>query len=50
MGGNLLAGLLWDIYGPSATFLMGAGITAVALVGLAALRGSGRSLPDKAEE
>lgn len=31
---SLLAGLLWDQYGPSATFLAGAGFTALALVGL----------------
>jgi len=39
---SLLAGLLWDVYGPSATFLAGAGFTAAALVGLLAVRpGSG---------
>lgn len=42
LGGNLVAGLLWDITGPSGTFLMGAGITVVALVGLVPLGGSGR--------
>ena len=47
LGGNLVAGLLWDSYGPSGTFLAGAGITALALVGLAALRGSRGSLPDE---
>jgi MFS family permease len=41
LGGNLVAGLLWDHTGPSGTFFMGAGITAVALAGLVALRGSG---------
>lgn len=40
LGGNLLAGLLWDTYGPSGTFFMGAGITAVALAGLVTLRGN----------
>ena len=40
LGGNLAAGWLWDTPGPSSTFIAGAGITAVALAGLAALRGS----------
>jgi MFS family permease len=31
---SVLAGGLWDVYGPPATFLAGAGLTAVALVGL----------------
>lgn len=31
---SLLAGLLWDAFGSSATFLCGAGLAAVALVGL----------------
>ena len=44
LGGNLLAGLLWDLYGPVSTFLAGAAITAAALACLAALRGSGQSV------
>jgi MFS family permease len=32
---SVVAGALWDIYGPAATFLAGAGFTAVALLGLA---------------
>lgn len=40
LGGNLVAGLLWDTYGPSATFFMGAAITVVALAGLVLLRGN----------
>lgn len=43
LGGNLIAGLLWDHYGPSGTFFMGAGVTAVALAGLVALQGSRHS-------
>jgi MFS family permease len=31
---SLIAGLLWDHYGPAATFLGGAGFTIVALIGL----------------
>ena len=31
---SVLAGGLWDAYGPTATFLAGAGFTAVALIGL----------------
>ncbi len=50
LGGNLVAGLLWDHYGPSSTFFAGAGITAVALVGLVSLQGSGHSLRTKDEE
>ena len=30
----VLAGGLWDAFGPAATFLEGAGFTAVALIGL----------------
>jgi MFS family permease len=41
LGGNLLAGLLWDRYGPSGTFFAGAGITAVALAGLVAMHSRG---------
>ena len=44
LGGNVAAGWLWDTFGPSGTFLMGAGITSVALAGLVALRSGGRSL------
>ena len=47
LGGNLVAGLLWDHYGPSATFFVGAGVTAVALAGLVTLQGSGHSLRNK---
>ncbi len=50
LGGNVVAGLLWDHYGPSSTFFAGAGITAVALVGLVTLQGSGHSLRTKGEE
>ncbi len=49
LGGNLVAGLLWDHYGPSSTFFVGAGITAVALVGLVTLQGSGLSVRNKDE-
>jgi MFS family permease len=36
---SVLAGGLWDAYGPAATFLAGAGFTAVALIGLTLVRG-----------
>ncbi len=39
LGGNVAAGWLWDTFGPSSTFYVGAGITAVALAGLVALQG-----------
>jgi len=35
---SVLAGLLWDRVGPQATFLAGAGFTALALLGMAAYR------------
>jgi len=35
---SVIAGRLWDSYGPASTFLAGAGFTAVALVGLAFAR------------
>jgi MFS family permease len=44
LAGNLVAGLLWDHYGPSSTFFAGAGITAIALVVLVTLQSSGDSL------
>ncbi len=49
LGGNLVAGLLWDYYGPSSTFLAGAGITMVALAGLVTLQRNGQSLDDRKE-
>jgi MFS family permease len=36
---SVLAGGLWDAYGPAATFLAGAGLSALALIGLTTLRG-----------
>lgn len=39
---SVLAGALWDAFGPQATFLTGAGFAAVALIGLALVR---RRLP-----
>ena len=50
LGGNLVAGLLWDHYGPSSTFFAGAGITAIALAGLVTLQGGGHSLRSKDAE
>lgn len=38
MAASILAGALWDSLGPQATFLAGAGFTALALVGLGAVR------------
>lgn len=38
---SIVAGALWDAYGPTITFLAGAGFTAVALVGLVVLHGRG---------
>ncbi len=43
---SVVAGLLWDSAGPAATFAAGAGITAVALIGLAWLR---RRMPELGE-
>lgn len=31
---SVIAGSLWDVYGPAATFFAGAAFTAVALVGV----------------
>jgi MFS family permease len=36
--GNVFAGVLWDAYGPAATFLTGAGLSIIAILGLALLR------------
>ena len=44
-----LVSLFMDTFGPSSTFFVGAGITAVALVGLVALQGGGRSLRHRDE-
>jgi MFS family permease len=47
---SILAGGLWDAYGPAATFLAGAGFTAVALIGLMFAQGRAReALPDPRE-
>jgi hypothetical protein len=35
---SFLAGWLWDVYGPPATFYAGAGFAALALLGLMAQR------------
>lgn len=37
LAASLIAGALWDAFGPAATFLAGAGITLVALLGIAAM-------------
>ncbi len=37
LAASVIAGTLWDLFGPAATFLAGAGFTALALVGIAAL-------------
>lgn len=42
---SVLAGGLWGAYGPAATFLAGAGLTAVALIGLMLVRGRARGRP-----
>jgi len=34
LGASIIAGGLWDLYGPAATFLTGAAVTSVALIGL----------------
>lgn len=38
LAASIVAGVLWDTFGPQATFLAGATFTAVALLGLAAVR------------
>jgi MFS family permease len=40
---SVIAGALWDAFGPQVTFLTGAGITTIALIGLVVLLGNGRS-------
>jgi MFS family permease len=39
LAASVIAGLLWDSYGPTATFLAGVAFTLLALAGLTALRG-----------
>ena len=39
LAASVIAGALWDVVGPATTFLTGAGFAAVALLGLAAIRG-----------
>jgi len=41
--GNIVAGYLWDQFGPSGTFWSGAGITTIALTGFGLLQISRRS-------
>ncbi|MCH4559179.1 MFS transporter [Mesorhizobium jarvisii] len=38
LAASLLAGMLWDTFGPQMTFLAGAGLTALALLGLGLVR------------
>ncbi|MBN9550708.1 MAG: MFS transporter, partial [Alphaproteobacteria bacterium] len=38
LAASLLAGTLWELFGPSMTFLAGAGFTALALLGLGLVR------------
>lgn len=47
---SVIAGALWDAYGPTATFLAGAGFTVVALIALVlSQRWIGDSSPDPDE-
>ena len=46
LAASIVAGLLWDSTGPAATFAAGAGITVVALLGLALVR---RRMPELGE-
>ena len=39
LAASVVAGALWDVYGPAATFLAGVAFTAVALVGLVVIQG-----------
>ena len=39
LAASVIAGALWAGYGPSATFLAGAGFTAISLIGILAIRG-----------
>ena len=39
LAASIIAGLLWDAYGPTATFLAGAAFTLLALTGLMTMRG-----------
>ena len=43
--GNVFAGVLWDAYGPATTFLTGAGLSIIAILGLGVLRA--RPLEDR---
>ena len=43
---SVVAGALWDVYGPVATFLAGAAFTAIASVGLLGLRKQFRKISD----
>jgi len=38
LAASIIAGILWDFYGPSATFIAGAGFTVLALAGLMVVR------------
>ena len=43
---SVVAGALWDVYGPAATFLAGAGFTTVALAGLVLVERRARRLSE----
>jgi hypothetical protein len=46
LAASVIAGALWDAYGPAGTFLAGLGFALVALVGLLAV-GNGLAAEDK---
>ena len=39
LAASVIAGALWDVWGPQGTFLAGAVFTVIALVGLVIIRG-----------
>jgi MFS family permease len=42
LAASVIAGALWDAYGPTATFLAGAGFTVISLIGLLVIQGRTR--------
>jgi MFS family permease len=47
LAASIIAGALWDAYGPAGTFLAGLGFALISLIGLFAIGGSGRPMTNR---
>jgi MFS family permease len=47
LAASVIAGALWDAYGPAGTFIAGLGFALISLIGLSAIGGSRRPMTDR---